>query len=133
MKSEQKKQVNSVIEVHSTTIKPVTPASYGNYAELNDRQQPGLVSSEVAADTTNTSTPEKTPSLAHPFVKWVGGKRGILQALIDHLPTHLSTLPSDQAPIDRYYEPFTGGGALFLRYNSAVRLPMPASAMSMPI
>lgn len=38
-----------------------------------------------------------------PFVKWVGGKRGIINELISRLPDDISD----------YYEPFTGGAALF--------------------
>lgn len=40
---------------------------------------------------------------ASPFVKWVGGKRELLPALLPHMPTTFGT----------YYEPFVGGGALF--------------------
>lgn len=39
-----------------------------------------------------------------PFVKWVGGKRQLLPVIEKHLP----------ASIKDYYEPFVGGGALFL-------------------
>jgi len=42
----------------------------------------------------------KAPS---PFVKWVGGKRGIIQELTRRLPHSFKS----------YYEPFVGGGALF--------------------
>jgi DNA adenine methylase len=108
LKREQKKQVNSVIEVTSHTIKPVTPASYGHHAGLNDRHPPCAASSELSSEAVNPSTTQITSSIAHPFVKWVGGKRGIIQALIDHLPD----LSSNPPVIDRYYEPFTGGGAL---------------------
>lgn len=41
--------------------------------------------------------------MVKPFVKWVGGKRGILPALHAHLPMGFND----------YYEPFVGGGALF--------------------
>lgn len=40
---------------------------------------------------------------ATPFVKWVGGKREILPALLPHMPSSFG----------RYFEPFLGGGALF--------------------
>lgn len=39
-----------------------------------------------------------------PFVKWVGGKRQLLPVIEKHLP----------ASIKDYYEPFVGGGVLFL-------------------
>ncbi len=41
--------------------------------------------------------------VATPFVKWVGGKRSIMDALTARLPKNFN----------HYYEPFIGGGALF--------------------
>lgn len=38
-----------------------------------------------------------------PFVKWVGGKRGIIDILVSRMPSEYGD----------YYEPFVGGGALF--------------------
>ncbi|MBL7057813.1 DNA adenine methylase [Patescibacteria group bacterium] len=38
-----------------------------------------------------------------PFVKWVGGKRSLINELIKRLPKNFNS----------YYEPFIGGGALF--------------------
>jgi DNA adenine methylase len=40
--------------------------------------------------------------LARPFLKWVGGKRQLLDALLARVPPKIST----------YFEPFVGGGAL---------------------
>ena len=40
-----------------------------------------------------------------PFIRWAGGKRQLLPELVKRMP---------QKPIKRYYEPFLGGGALFL-------------------
>lgn len=40
---------------------------------------------------------------ATPFIKWVGGKRSILDELKKYLPDKYNS----------YYEPFVGGGALF--------------------
>jgi len=40
---------------------------------------------------------------AHPFIKWVGGKRSIINELISRVPSSY----------DGYYEPFLGGGALY--------------------
>ena len=48
----------------------------------------------------------------HPFVKWAGGKKQILDKLTHYLPSSFNT----------YYEPFVGGGALFLNL-------MPSSAV----
>jgi DNA adenine methylase len=40
---------------------------------------------------------------ARPFVKWVGGKRQLLPAILKHVPSSYGT----------YHEPFVGGGAVF--------------------
>jgi DNA adenine methylase len=55
--------------------------------------------------------PETEPS-ARPFIKWVGGKRQLLPALLGHVPKTYGT----------YHEPFLGGAALFfgLRPERAV-------------
>lgn len=42
--------------------------------------------------------------LIAPFLKWVGGKRQIMSAIVKLLPPKINTLT--------YYEPFVGGGAL---------------------
>lgn len=39
-----------------------------------------------------------------PFIRWVGGKSRLLPRILPHLP----------ASINNYYEPFLGGGAVFL-------------------
>lgn len=44
----------------------------------------------------------KNNKLALPFVKWVGGKRQLLNEIEKHIPEQFS----------RYYEPFVGGGAV---------------------
>ncbi len=41
--------------------------------------------------------------MPYPFLKWVGGKRALLNELTARLPGQIQT----------YYEPFLGGGALF--------------------
>jgi DNA adenine methylase len=53
----------------------------------------------------------KNPLVA-PVVKWVGGKRQLLQDISKHIPDKFST----------YYEPFLGGGAVLfhLQPNRAV-------------
>lgn len=43
--------------------------------------------------------------LVSPFLKWVGGKRQLIPAIMEHLPKNINNLD--------YYEPFIGGGALF--------------------
>jgi len=43
-----------------------------------------------------------------PFIKWVGGKRGLLEQILPYLPNNFNN----------YYEPFVGGGALFFELFS---------------
>ena len=52
-----------------------------------------------------------------PFLKWVGGKRGILPMLSAHAPEKFG----------RYHEPFVGGGALF--FHLAQRRILPRGAV----
>lgn len=47
---------------------------------------------------------QKNP-LVKPFVKWAGGKRQLLSEIKSNLP---------KVPIKHFYEPFVGGGAVFL-------------------
>jgi DNA adenine methylase len=42
---------------------------------------------------------------ARPFVKWIGGKRSVIDHLVNSMPN----------TFNRYYEPFVGGGALFFQ------------------
>lgn len=50
-------------------------------------------------DKSRTATKNEKPK---PFVKWVGGKRGIISKIINRLPNSFN----------QYFEPFVGGGAL---------------------
>ena len=52
-----------------------------------------------------TSTPIDTEDLSapKPFVKWVGGKRSLLNEIFPRFPKEFND----------YYEPFVGGGAVF--------------------
>lgn len=47
---------------------------------------------------------------ASPFVKWVGGKRSIIDQLTKNLPENFES----------YYEPFMGGAALFFEIQSRI-------------
>lgn len=60
-------------------------------SRLNDEQ---LALRAVAAE---------VPVEAQPFIKWVGGKAQLLTQFDQFLPLH----------VDRYFEPFIGGGAVF--------------------
>jgi DNA adenine methylase len=73
---------------HPKIIEPLTQHSFeGVLAAIADEQKP----------------PEDTSSGARPFLKWVGGKRSILDVLKSKMPAQYGT----------YREPFVGGGALF--------------------
>ena len=47
-------------------------------------------------------------NIAKPFVKWVGGKRGLLSQLLPLIPKKFNN----------YFEPFVGGGALFFELSN---------------
>jgi DNA adenine methylase len=64
---------------------------------------------EPAPQPVLTITPRPPGSLPKPILKWVGGKRQLLPALLSRLPASLGT----------YHEPFVGGGALFFRVEPA--------------
>lgn len=57
--------------------------------------------------------------IARPFLKWAGGKTQLLKELSKRLPMDIH----DSGVIDRYIEPFVGGGAFFfyLKRNFEVR------------
>ena len=45
-----------------------------------------------------------------PFVRWAGGKSRLLSRILPHVPAH----------IENFYEPFLGGGAVFLAVHDRV-------------
>ena len=51
-------------------------------------------------------------SKIQPFVKWVGGKRGLLSQITPLLPKEFNN----------YFEPFVGGGALFFELQKEGKL-----------
>ena len=57
-------------------------------------------------------TVRKKPIIYQPFIKWVGGKRGLLSQIIPLLPSEFN----------HYFEPFIGGGALFFELYSQGKL-----------
>lgn len=52
---------------------------------------------------------EKPTIEAKPFLKWVGGKRQLIDTIESRLPEEIKT----SGKIDKYFEPFVGGGAIF--------------------
>lgn len=48
-----------------------------------------------------------------PFVKWAGGKQQLITQFEEYLPQH----------INRYFEPFVGGGAIFFHLWNTGRVP----------
>lgn len=58
-----------------------------------------------------------------PFLKWAGGKRSLLPAIMEHLPS---------GRIKRYLEPFVGGGAVFFALARERRLGSALLADSNP-
>lgn len=54
-----------------------------------------------------------TTAHGRPLLKWVGGKRQLLAALLPHVPKSIRC----------YHEPFVGGGALFFALRAQGRIP----------
>ncbi|MCH9780448.1 MAG: DNA adenine methylase [Alphaproteobacteria bacterium] len=71
-----------------------------------------MTSSTMRSDTpiTPPPIPRADSASALPFVKWVGGKRGLLPTITKHLPR----------TIDTYWEPFVGGGAVYFAFADRI-------------
>jgi DNA adenine methylase len=67
-------------------------------------QRVGNVSTGSLAAVADDSAPIK------PFIRWAGGKSRLLPRILPHMPEK----------IKEYYEPFLGGGAVFLACNSRI-------------
>ena len=59
---------------------------------------------------TFTPQPYLPRARAHPFVKWAGGKRSVVPEIAQRLP----------ATFETYWEPFTGGGAVFFAFDGRI-------------
>nr|WP_276977744.1 Dam family site-specific DNA-(adenine-N6)-methyltransferase [Ferrimicrobium acidiphilum] len=59
------------------------------------------------------TTASSTSPLAHPFIKWPGGKRRLVSRISEIIPDKLV-----KGGISNYVEPFLGGGALFFNLQS---------------
>lgn len=62
--------------------------------------------------------PTTAPMRPVPFLKWAGGKRQLLPALMERI--------ARLEPFGRYHEPFVGGGALFFELWNRDRITKPA-------
>jgi DNA adenine methylase len=68
-------------------------------------QLPALDTQSSAQHTTNAD-----PKAIRPFIRWVGGKSRLLPRILPHVPVS----------IKNYYEPFLGGGSVFLACTARI-------------
>src|SRR4051812_12096216 len=61
-----------------------------------------LAALNVVSDSRSAIAADSAP--IKPFIRWAGGKSRLLSRILPHVP----------AAIRNYYEPFLGGGAVFL-------------------
>lgn len=59
----------------------------------------------------NSKSAVRGPKQARPFIKWLGGKTGVLPQVLNRIPDEIRT----------YYEPFVGGGSLLFHLANAKR------------
>lgn len=52
-----------------------------------------------------------SPTVLRPFIRWAGGKTRLLPRILPHVPSQFAN----------YYEPFLGGGAVFLAIHERIR------------
>jgi len=73
------------------------------------------VPTETSSQISSKAGHESRPVLkdVRPFLKWAGGKQQLLAQFEQYFPTDLN----------RYFEPFVGGGAVFFHLCNAARLP----------
>jgi DNA adenine methylase len=75
---------------------------------MNKKEQPFIFN---FYDSTNSLEPAK------PFLKWAGGKTQLLPQMLAFLPQELLA-----GCIERYVEPFVGGGAMFFYLAQACQV-----------
>lgn len=75
----------------------------GHFASVDAKDADATIKLEVG---------KTLPGIATPFVKWVGGKRSLMNVLMRKVPE----------TFEDYYEPFVGGGALFFELAGRKRL-----------
>jgi len=68
-----------------------------------EKGEKGLQYSNIEADS-QVGEVESIPTKVKPFIRWAGGKSRLLPLILPHVPKS----------INNYYEPFLGGGAVFL-------------------
>ncbi len=71
-------------------------------------QQQTFINDNTSTAIDKITTINPTNPIIRPFFQWVGGKRKIVDKLIERIPLGLNN----------YYEPFLGGGALFFQVKN---------------
>ncbi|GAK30970.1 adenine-specific DNA methyltransferase [Weissella oryzae SG25] len=102
--------IDEIAKEHNLTLKQLSADSNIAYTTLMSMKDSSIldwksqyidaVSKALATDIKKLAEKE----VLTPFIKWVGGKRQLLNELKKYVPDDFGT----------YYEPFIGGGALFL-------------------
>ncbi len=91
-------------------------SEFGFHYILNRSSEAGIT---VAVKPSKPATQSQAPPedcLARPFLKWAGGKQQLLAQYEPHFPPK----------IERYQEPFVGGGAVFFHLWNQRRIPAEA-------
>lgn len=111
---EEKNNLSNIVKMAGLNVKKLSEKANIPYSTLRflTKTSPKKWTNEqlsAIATALNITTDELKDELGKtvltPFIKWVGGKRQLLPELIKHIPKSYNT----------YYEPFIGGGALFLK------------------
>ena len=102
------------VRLHSATRRALEQAVKRQGSTLSGFLE-SAVRAALPADLRAT-LPSHVPALGPetPLIKWVGGKRKLLPTLVEHLPNREAVL----AGRARFFEPFLGGGALFLHLQA---------------